>query len=302
MSSTRPSLQRYLNAALAENTQRAYASDVAQYLNSGRKLPATARQVANYLVAQAELLSPRTLQRRLAALNHWHVQRGYPSPVHSPLVADVRKGIERLHGKPAVQHAPLLAKDVRRLVKQAQKQSALRAARDTALLLLGFCGALRRSELAALQVEDIAFDRKGMWLHITRSKTDQSGAGQRIFIARTSGAEVCPVAALKVWLKQSRIEHGPIFRRIDRNQQVGDSQITAQSVRIVIKTLAQQAWGEEKAQRFSAHSLRSGFCTEAAMQGWNDWQIRQQSRHRSVQVLARYVRAQEQRGQGGILS
>ena len=156
--------------------------------------------------------------------------------------------------------------------------------RDRALLLLGFAGALRRSELVALNVEDLDFCIEGLRVTIRHSKTDQAGATQQIAIPFGSRPETCPVTAVKRWLDYRSIDTGAIFRRLDR-----DDRLDAAAVGAILKKRAEAAGLDP--ERFSAHSLRSGLLTSAAMNGASIWKLMDQSRHKSVQTVRAYVRA-----------
>jgi integrase len=156
--------------------------------------------------------------------------------------------------------------------------------RDRALLLLGFAGALRRSELVALNVEDLDFCSEGLRVTIRHSKTDQAGATQQIAIPFGSRPETCPVTAVKRWLSYRSIETGAIFRMLDR-----DDRLDAAAVGAILKKRAEAAGLDP--EKFSAHSLRSGLLTSAAMNGASIWKLMDQSRHKSVQTVRSYVKS-----------
>ena len=170
------------------------------------------------------------------------------------------------------------------------QQMPMRAARDKALLLIGFAGAFRRSELVALRCEDMTMYENGLELLIRRSKTDQEGAGRTVFIPYAHGSR-CPVKALKYWLELAGIEVGPLFRAISRYDQiVGRKALTPQSVNLVVKAAVRAMAGEDAAKMVAGHSLRAGYCTEATILGLQPYQIREQTGHRSDVTLARYIR------------
>ena len=161
--------------------------------------------------------------------------------------------------------------------------------RDRALLLLGFAGALRRSELVALQVEDLAVLPQGLKVTIRRSKTDQEGAGQVIAIMR--GEVHCPVAAVQDWLQAAAITTGPVLRRVRKGGCVGDEGLSDRSVANLVKDYAERAGF--KAEDFSGHSLRAGFLTSAAEAGAGVLKLVEVSRHRSLDTVRGYVRSAE---------
>lgn len=171
----------------------------------------------------------------------------------------------------------------------ATAPESLTGLRDRALLLLGFAGAFRRSELVALDVADIAENETGLLVRIRSSKTDQEGEGVTIAIAR--GDIACPVKALRVWLDAAGIETGPIFRPIDKAGTVRPSRLTCRSVANFVKAYAARAGLDASA--YSGHSLRSGFLTSAAGKGASIFKMMDVSRHKSVDTPRGYVRDAE---------
>ena len=165
----------------------------------------------------------------------------------------------------------------------------LKGLRDQALLLLGFAGAFRRSELVALDVADLEETEEGMRVAIRRSKTDQEGKGEIIAIVR--GSVNCPVKAVKNWLQATSITEGSLFRSVTKGGRVGNSRLTDKSVAGIIKTYARRL-GLNEAD-FSGHSLRSGFLTSAARRGASVFKMRDVSRHKSMDVLQSYIRDAE---------
>jgi integrase len=163
--------------------------------------------------------------------------------------------------------------------------------RDRALLLLGFAGAFRRSELVALDVGHIGEREEGLTVTIANSKTDQEGLGQRVAIPRVLGSEYCPVQALSDWLVAAEISAGAIFRRLHRGDKVGSSRLTPTSVALIIKSLAAKV--DLDPSRYAGHSLRSGFLTSAARNRASIFKMADQSRHKSLDVLREYVRNEE---------
>lgn len=161
--------------------------------------------------------------------------------------------------------------------------------RDRALLLVGFAGAMRRSELVALDLSDLDFCTEGVRITIRRSKTDQAGATQQIAIPFGSRPETCPVEALRRWLSYSGISEGSLFRRIRGKQGVTADRLDAASVGIILKQRAEAAG--LPGDRFSAHSLRSGLLSSAAANGASIWSLMDQSRHKSVQTVRAYVKS-----------
>jgi integrase len=180
--------------------------------------------------------------------------------------------------------APVLAETARAMSLSAT--DGLKGIRDRALLLLGFAGAFRRSELVALDVADLEETEDGFKIIIRRSKTDQEGHGETIAIVR--GGATCPVKAVKAWLQAAGISDGPLFRPVAKGGRVGARRLTGKSVCDLVKAYAKRLG--LKAADFGAHSLRAGFLTSAARRGASVFKMRDVSRHKSMDVLQAYVR------------
>jgi integrase len=197
-------------------------------------------------------------------------------------VKATERGIRRTIGTASTKKRP--ATHEKLLAMVATNDRSLASLRDRALLLIGFAGALRRSELVALDVADVAVTRQGLRVVIRRSKTD--GAPATIAIAL--GRRACPVKALKAWLAAAAISEGALFRRVNKAGRVLPHRLSAQSVALIVKARAQRA-GLDPTQ-FSGHSLRAGFLTSAAKSGASIFKMMDVSRHRSVQSLKGYIR------------
>lgn len=277
----------YAAAAQARATTTAYASDLRHFLKNGGRIPATASQLAEYLAAFAGILAVATLGRRLSAIHGAHVDGGYESPALSSLVRKTMAGIRRTFGVRQKQAKPMCRDDLLEVLVLVDQQKPVKAARDRALLLIGFAGAFRRSELVALRVEDMAEHNEGLELMLRKSKTDQEQEGRTVFIPHAHG-ERCPVKALKDWLEIAAIVEGPLFRAVSRSDYVYEKAMAAQSVALVVKAAVRRVGGD--ATRFSGHSLRAGYCTQAAIVGLQPYQIREQTGHKSDATLAKYIR------------
>jgi len=288
----------YAKAARSENTLRAYRSSWNDFENWCTKhgemaLPAVPMTVAMYLSDRADKLKLGTLGHRLAAITVAHKLRGFPNPAskrEEPLQS-VWKGIANKHTAAKKQVEPILKSDLKKMIAKLQKPETdtgreLRRLRDRALLLFGFAGALRRSELSAMKVNDLQSDVRGMKLSIRQSKTDQTGEGDVIGIPAT-GTQLCPVTAVNEWLDFAGISEGNVFRSIRHGPVVLESVSTKSIANIIKKHVA--AAGLDPTF-YSGHSLRSGLITQAAQQGASELDIMRHSRHRSVPVLRQYVR------------
>jgi len=280
----------YADEARSSNTVRAYESDLKSFCawckqHSRACLPATADTVALYVADVAESVKPSTLQRRLAAIAVYHKVAGFPSPTSHEVVRSILSGVRRSLGVAQTQKTALSVGDIRRMTDELSDEDAIDV-RDRALLLLGFAGALRRSELVALDTTDVTFERReGVVVRLHRSKTNQEGNTEEIAIPYGSDRKTCPVRALEAWLEL--IDEGPLFRSIDRHGNLGN-RLSGHSVALVIKKRAAQAGLDAAA--LAGHSLRSGFATSAARAGKSEAAIMRQTRHKSVTVARRYIR------------
>ena len=277
-------VHEYLLAALANNTKTAYQGDIAHFLQWGGHIPASPECVASYLAMNASHLSVATLSRRMVAIGRAHNLQQLISPTTSELVKATLQGIRRTNGSAQRQVLPILKQDIQAMVTGLR---GIKGLRDKALLLTGFAGAFRRSELVALKVEDLRFVKEGVIIRLRRSKTDQIGQGRDIAIPYLK-KRLCPAKAIKQWLLKSGITSGCLFRRISRYGDVMKSGLTAQSVALIVKVRALAA-GLNAAQ-LSGHSLRAGLVTSAANAGASTWKIRQQTGHKSDAMLQRYIR------------
>jgi integrase len=196
------------------------------------------------------------------------------------------RGIRRTLGTAPAQKSPTLIEDIRAMVNAADAGPL--GLRDRALLLLGFAGAFRRSELVALNFEDCGFTRDGLVVTIRRSKTDQEGQGRRVGIPYGSTPETCPVRTVQEWTAQAGISSGPLFRSVSRVGQVQPGGLAGIDVARIVKKLAQRA-GLDGA-KYAGHSLRAGHATTAAIAGASERSIMNQTGHRSVEMVRRYIR------------
>ncbi|WER45120.1 site-specific integrase [Cupriavidus sp. WKF15] len=289
-SATRPqglSVDGYVAAARSAATQRGYAADVRHFRSKGGRIPATPQQLAGYLAELAATLAVATIERRLIAVHRAHVDRGLDSPARDALVKQTMAGIRRTLGTRQRQAKAVVKDDLLELLVMVDQRKPMQAARDRALLLIGFAGAFRRSELVAIRREDITEHANGLEILIRRSKTDQAGAGRTAFIPYAKGAR-CPVKALRGWLELAGIASGWVFRSVSRYDKVGTAALSAQSVALIIKAAVQRTGGDPA--RVSGHSLRAGYVTTAAEAGLQPYQIKEQTGHRSDAMLARYIR------------
>jgi integrase len=274
----------YLRASLSDSSRRSYCADLNQFLSWGGTIPASPEMIAIYLAAHAEQHAVATLARRLASIGKAHTAQSLPSPTDSQLVRATLRGIRRLQGSAQRQVAPAVKEDVLYMIDGLLGTKGIR---DKALLLIGFAGAFRRSELVAIAAADIEQAKQGLIVNLIRSKTDKEGKGRKVAIPYARGA-VCPVLALQHWLEVAGITQGPIFRAVNRHGTISDAALTPQAVALIVKERA-QAVGLD-ASKYSGHSLRAGLVTSASQAGVSSWKIRAQTGHKSDAMLARYIR------------
>lgn len=279
-------------ASKASNTKRAYRADFAAFdawcADSGLEaMPAKAEAVALYAAALVrEGLKASSIARAVAAIAYAHKLAGHDSPTKSAAVRETLAGIRRELGVAPSRKAPALADDVRRMV--ADLPADLLGVRDRAVLLLGFVGAFRRSELAGLEVSDVAFDARGVVVTVRRSKTDQEGEGMVKGIPFAADPALCPVRALRAWLDAAAVTAGPLFRSVDRWGHVAAEPMSDRAVARTVQRAAERVGLD--ASRFAGHSLRAGFVTSAHLAGKAEADIMRQTGHRSVRVFRGYIR------------
>jgi integrase len=283
----------FIAAAKADNTRRAYRSDWRSFESWCRShtlasLPATPDTVALYLTASAADHKPASLQRQLTSINKAHQTAGFPAPasMQHAVVSETMKGIRRTLGTAQPGKDPLLTTDIREMLDALEE--GLLGCRDRALLLVGFAGGFRRSELVGLEVEDITETADGLVIRVRRSKTDPEAKGITVALPYGSSVATCPVRSYRAWMAKAEISSGPAFRGVDRHGRVSPQRMNAGSVARLIKRAAEAA-GLNPAQ-YAGHSLRAGFATQAFLNGAAEVSIMRQTRHKSLNTLRKYIR------------
>jgi len=293
-----------LASAKAASTQKAYASDWRRFCDfcearNVEALPAHPDIVALFIHIEAEAgIAPVTIGRRVAAITHHHRDVGLPSPTardDAGVIAGMLAGVRRKYARKKEQKSPVQA-DVLKAMLATIEGMGVRARRDRAILALGMAGAFRRSELAALRLEDLKFTNTGVRITIPKSKRDQEGAGQTIAIPE--GRFIRPVTLLRHWLHAAGLlspdpatgkpRTGPVFLRLTRSDVPTTAAITDKTIARLVKTTAAAA--DLDPSLYSAHSLRAGFLTEAAARRANLFKMKDHSRHKSLDTVADYVR------------
>ncbi len=280
----------YAEAARAPATLRAYAADWRIFTawcaaHGVDALPATPHTVALFL---ADLEGrPSTLRRKLAAIAVMHRAAGHDSPTEHGVVRATFAGIRRERGVAPRPKTALLVDELRAAVATCGERRI--DLRDRALVLVGFAGALRRSELVGLDVDDVGFETAGIVLRLRRSKTNQEGELEEVAVLYGSDPQTCPVRALQSWLASGAIIEGPLFRAVDRAGRVGSGRLTARIVGERVKKIGARSGLDPDS--YAAHSLRSGFATSAARANKSEAAIMRQGRWKSIPVARRYIRA-----------
>ena len=285
-------VQDYAGHSKSAATIRAYAAGWRDFLafcepRGLSALPASDETVATYLADMADRgAKAATIARRLVVISQAHKAADLPSPTSSSLVSRTHAGIRRTLGTAQQGKAPALVDDLKRMLEALPNTRV--GLRDRALLLLGFAGAFRRSELVGLDVADLEFARAGVIVTLRKSKTDQAGRSRRLGIPFGSSERTCPVRSVQAWLEAARISEGPVFRSLDRFQRVQGARLSDKAVALIIKRRA-KAVGLDPA-RYAGHSLRAGLATSAAAAGASERVIMSQTGHRSADMVRRYIR------------
>jgi integrase len=291
--------EAYAHLARAKATFRAYRQDWQHFTGWCEKqglvsLPTTATILALYLTDQACHLSVTTLQRRLSGITAVHRQTGHILDVHNPQLVNVLDGIRRAHGRPALSKRALTSDELRQAVENLP--NSVQGIRDRALLLLGFAGALRRSELCNL---DVAFGGTGKgWLKFTPegiaicirySKENQEGVHiEEVAVPFGRCRITCPVEAIRVWIELSGISKGALFRVVLKSGRITEQRLSGDGVAQRVKAAARRVGIDPTL--VAGHSLRAGFVTAASLAGRSDHDIMRHTRHKTSEMVRRYIR------------
>ena len=278
----------YIENSVAENTTRARESDIQVFRGWGGHLPSTPEEIAQFFAAQAKVKKVSTLQRYGSSLNHWHGANRCSSPCKNELVRAVLGGIARTHGRKQKQAKPLLIDDIKALIDSNQG-TQLADYRNRSMILLGFTGAFRRSELISIDYTHLEFVSEGIQVTLPKSKTNQNGRLEVKAIPKAKrDPKYCPVNHLRNWLSVSGINYGPIYRRITRKGGLGDHPLTGDGFSKILRKRCIEAGLDPTG--ISPHSLRAGFITTAYLAGKDRLKTKQISGHRNDDTFERYIR------------
>ena len=285
-----------LKSSKAINTIRAYKSDFKDFgafcaKHSFRTLPTEPKIVALYLTyLSGKDAKMSTLRRRLVSIGMIHKLKGHYLDTKHPIIIENLMGIKRSMGSFQKGKKPLLINHLKSIIDaiNEQKVDELKKARDKTIILIGFGGGFRRTELISIDHEDLEFVPEGLKITLKRSKTDQYGEGTLKGLPYFSNENYCPVMNLKKWLDLSYINSGPIFRRFSKGSNITNNRLTDQSVVLLIKKYLNLAGIENS--NYSGHSLRSGFATVAAESGADERSIMSMTGHKTTQMVRRYIK------------
>ena len=271
-----------LRNSKSPNTLRAYESDYKDFSafclkNNFSPLPADPKILSLYLTNLSKSSKFSTLKRRIASISIIHKLKGHYIDTKHPIIMENLLGIKRLKGSNQKAKKPILINDLKKIINLINELNIKenRKLRDKALILIGFAGGFRRSELVALEHEDIEFVREGVKIFVKRSKTDQSGEGMTKAIPSFDNALYCPVLNLQNWIYELKTSKGKVFSISDK------------SVALIIKKYANLAGLD--GDKYAGHSLRSGFATSTAESGAEERNIMAMTGHKTTQMVRRYI-------------
>ena len=284
-----------LKSSKANNTLRAYRSDFKDFgafcaKHGFKSLPTEPKIVSLYLTNLSKSSKISTLRRRLVSISMVHKLKGHYLDTKHPVIIENLMGIKRAKGSIQKGKIPILINHLKAIINviDQQKVSEIKRARDKSIILIGFGGGFRRTELISIDHEDLEFVQEGVKITIKRSKTDQYGEGMIKGLPYFTNQNYCPVINLKKWLELSNIKSGSIFRRFAKGSVLTNYRLTDQSVVLLIKNYLNLAGIENS--NYSGHSLRSGFATAAAESGADERSIMAMTGHKTTQMVRRYIR------------
>ena len=284
-----------LKISKSKNTLRAYKSDFKDFgtfcaKHSLASLPSEPKIVSLYLTHLSKNSKISTLRRRLVSISMVHKLKGHYLDIKHPVIVENLMGIKRAKGSIQKGKKPILINDLKLIINviNEQKINDIKKIRDKTIILIGFGGGFRRSEIISIDHEDLEFVSEGVKITVKKSKTDQFGDGMMKGIPFLTNEKYCPVANLKKWIEISKIKSGAIFRRFAKGSILTDSRLTDQSIVLLLKEYLNLAGIENK--NFAGHSLRSGFATVAADFGADERSIMAMTGHKTTQMVRRYIR------------
>jgi site-specific recombinase XerD len=285
-----------LKSSKSANTLRAYKSDFRDFslfcIKHGlQSMPSNPNIVSIYLTNLSKSEAKMsTLRRRLVSIGVVHKLKGHYLDTKHPIIIENLLGIKRAKGSIQRGKKPILIKHLQKLIEVINDDNSpeIKKLRDKSLILIGFSGGFRRSEITSLDYEDLEFVEEGLKILVRRSKTDQFGEGQLKGIPYFINSTLCPVKSIKDWINISKINSGPIFRKFNKGFRLSNLRLSDQSVALLIKNYLNLAGIDSI--NYSGHSLRSGFATAAADSGADERSIMAMTGHKTTQMVRRYIR------------
>jgi len=285
-----------LQSSKANNTVRAYKSDFRDFglfcvQNGLKSLPTEPKVVSLYLThLSSKNIKMSTLKRRLVSIGVIHRLKGHYLDTKHPIIIENIIGIKRRKGSIQKGKKPLLINNLKTIINiiDEYNKKDIKKIRDRTIILMGFSGGFRRSEIVSLDYDDLDFVNEGLKINLKRSKTDQFGLGSVKGLPYFDNNQYCPVRSLKRWIEISEIKSGPLFRRFLKNSNLSENRLTDQTVALLIKKYLKLAGIDNK--NYSGHSLRSGFATSAAESGAEERSIMAMTGHKSPEMVRRYIK------------
>ena len=285
-----------LKNSKANNTVRAYKSDFNDFelfcvKNGFKSLPSEPTIVSLYLTyLSTKNIKISTLKRRLVSIGVIHKLKGHYLDSKHPSIIENLMGIKRRKGSIQRGKKPLLISILKRIINviDEQKNEEIKKLRDRSILLIGFSGGFRRSEIISLNYDDLNFVNEGLKITLIKSKTDQFSEGSIKGLPYFKNSEYCPVISIQNWLRISKIKSGALFRRFSKGSKISENRLTDQTVALIIKEYLELAGIDSK--NYSGHSLRSGFATSAAESGADERSIMAMTGHKSTEMVRRYIK------------
>lgn len=279
--------QKMYDSSLSRNTRINYRSRLNKFLEAGYKFPASPRDIVKFIVDLSHKVNPRTIDGYVKAIRFVHKINDFIDPTTDPTVVRIMSGIKRSYGKPLKKAKALTFEDMKKIQEYLLPKTDPSSIRNLALLLVGFYGAFRRSELVSLRLDNLEFSEEGVKIFLAKSKTDQNGNGQYILIPKVK--ELCAITALERWIKAARLKNTMhLWPHVSHINILHGSAIKAENLCLIVKNIVKKC-GLEDPDAYSAHSLRRGFATEIIKRGANIHQLMKQGRWKSVQVAQGYI-------------
>ena len=285
-----------LQSSKAKNTVRAYKSDFNDFSlfcaqNGFKSLPSEPKVVSLYLThLSTKDLKMSTLKRKLVSIGVIHKLKGHYLDTKHPIIIENIIGIKRRKGSIQKGKKPLLINNLKKLINVIDEynKNEIVKLRDRSIILMGFSGGFRRSEIVSLNHDDLDFVTEGLKINLKRSKTDQFGEGSVKGLPYFDNTKYCPVLSLKNWIEVSNINSGPLFRRFSKSSKLLEKRLSDQTIALLIKKYLRLVGINNK--DYSGHSLRSGFATSAAESGVEERSIMAMTGHKSTEMVRKYIK------------